>query len=159
MAYSAYHGGDNLLDVADLVDSDSEGPFFTIDTDQSPFVKVVIARTPDDNSELDRFQREFIDLLKNAQARGIKLAILFNVDGIVKATMNQKIYAARFIGDVRVYALVAIQATGLVVTNTMARVILQAILALKPLAAPNQVFDNEDAAEQWLRAVLSRSAV
>jgi hypothetical protein len=141
----------------DEVDGDADdedaGPFFTGDTALWPDVRVVIHRRPKSMEEIDDFEAKFVAMLEKAKALDTKLFIMFQADGIVKASVAQQFRASKLIGRVKPLVPDSIAATAIVVTSWMARLVLEAILSLVTLTSRNSVFDSADAALIWLRDV------
>jgi hypothetical protein len=142
-------------------DEEEDQPFHVIDVRGWPTVEIKVLRAPYNDGEIDVFQDAFLQVL-NLAATGTdripptKLFLLFNMDGIVQASFSQKLRAKTFIQQVRSAAETSIHATALVVTNTLARMVLGAVMMLQPLVSVNKVFDNNDDALMWLAANKSR---
>jgi hypothetical protein len=141
----------------DEVDGDAgdedAGPFFTGETALWPDVRVTIHRAPKSMDEIDDFEAKFVAMLEKAKAVGSKLFIMFQADGIVKASVTQQFRASKLIGRVKPLVPDSIAATAIVVTSWMARMVLEAILSLVTLSSRNSVFDSTDAALKWLADV------
>jgi hypothetical protein len=135
-----------------------EVPFCKRTLTDWPKVVIELLRPPVNDDEIDAFQAQFTDILILAKNGGsaesgilpCKLFLVFNVDGIVKASWAQRIRAAGLIKAVREYAAETVDSTALIATNPIARMILQAILMMQTLASVNEVFDKPEDAHAWL---------
>ena len=148
------------LDLSDFGEEECDPSpavaFDTVDIRQWPLVEIKVVRAPVNDKEIDDFQARFMTVLGHAEAKGVKLFLMFNMDGIVQASFSQKLRARQFIQAVRKSAETTIHATALVTTSTLARVVLMAVIALQPLVSLNRIFDANEPALTWLRTNQAR---
>jgi|688.fasta_scaffold695231_2 hypothetical protein len=135
---------------------------FDFEAMQWPAVRIVLQRAPVDDAEIEDFQVRFCGLLSLALTGGTDqtalppkaLRIMFLVDGIVEATMEQRLRAASVIQAAQPFvAQGAIAGTALVVTSALAREFLTFVLGMAPLQSRNDVFESEAEALSWLSAL------
>lgn len=136
-------------------------PFHDINVRGWPTVEIKVLRAPYNDEEIDIFQKKFLDVLTLAEKGteripATRVFLLFNMDGIVQATLGQKMRARTFIQQVRTAAETSIHATALVVTNSLARMVLMAVMMLQPLVSVNKVFERNEDALAWLDANKAR---
>ena len=129
--------------------------FDDFDVEGWPLVKINFRRPPRNDEEIDKFQARFCSMLSlarngSARVKPVALQLMMNLDGIVEATLQQQLRAANLIGAVREYVKDSISATGLVVGNETAKVILDIIMKLQPLQSKHAVFATPGEAETWL---------
>lgn len=132
-------------------------PFHDINVRGWPTVEIKVLRAPYNDEEIDVFQQKFLQVLALAEKGtdripATKVFLLFNMDGIVQASMAQKMRARTFIQQVRTAAETSIHATALVVTNSLARMVLMAVMMLQPLVSLNKIFEHNEDALAWLDA-------
>jgi len=130
--------------------------FDLIDTSEWPILHVTILGPPSHVSEIDVFQAKFLALLRlaNSGADGIpaeKICIVFNLDGILRASLEQQIRAASFIKDVREFVNKSIYSTALVIQNETVKTIIEFIFSIQPLQSLNRVFNDTGSALAWSR--------
>lgn len=170
------------MDVASVLaeaeaDRKHEIEFDKFDTAAWPLVHIHLQREPrvkqveaadgsgafEELNELDAFESRFVHLLELARhgsSKGIqptKLFLFINIDGIVKASVKQKMRGAGVIAQAQKY-LDAIAATAVVATNRLVYATIRAIMMLRPLKSVHAMFHNNDAAMAWLRANQQRAA-
>lgn len=139
-------------------EEENDDAFHVTNVQDWPTVRISIQRAPYVDDEIDTFQTEFISVLRLARDGGdgvpaTRLLLLLNLDGIVSATMGQKMRAASFISAVREYVVPSIRATALVVSSSLARMVLQFILMLQPLQSEHCTFTTEAEAASWLASI------
>ena len=128
--------------------------FDVFDVERWPLVKISFQRPPLNDLEIDKFQARFCSMLslaRNGSARvaPVALQLMMNLDGIVEATLPQQMRAAGLISAVREYVKDTISATGLIVGNETAKVILDIIIKLQPLQSRHAIFATAEEAEAW----------
>ena len=132
--------------------------FDVFDVERWPLVNISFQRPPLNDPEIDKFQARFCSMLSlardgSARVAPVALQLIMNLDGIVEATLQQQLRAASLISAVREYVKGSIAATGLVVGNETAKIILDIVMKLQPLQSKHAVFATSDEAEAWLRSV------
>lgn len=123
-----------------------------------PLVRINLARAPREDQEIVDFQDYFCGVLclgaygnPDTGLAPCPLKVVLGLDGIVDATMEQKLKAAEFIQRVKPLVLAgALKATALIVTSSAARNILELILSLAPLTSNHAVFHSVDDGVAWL---------
>jgi hypothetical protein len=132
----------------------AESAFDQIVTDDWPVVEINILKPPNNVLEIEYFQAKFLTLLRIARdgtdkIPSGKLCIVMNVDGILSATMQQQLRAASFIGEVREFVVPSIYCTALVITNPLARFVLECITKIQPLKSVHRIFECREDAMAW----------
>lgn len=137
--------------MAAAADSD---PFFTYRLDAWPVVTFAILRPYRSTAEFEALQSTYVNVLclaaaGSAELPQTKLAVVMLLDGILTASLEQKMLAVQFIRNVRPYVESSVLCTALVVTSALVRAVLSFITGIVRLASPHRIFETEAEAAAW----------
>lgn len=129
-------------------------PFFACRLETWPVVTFAILRPYRSTAEFEAFQSAYVNVLSlastgSAELSPTKLAVVMLLDGILDASMEQKLLAVQFIRNVRPYVEAAVLCSALVVSSAPTRAVLNFITRIVRLASPHRIFETEAEAAAW----------
>ena len=126
-----------------------------IDESDYPVVRVRVRGACSD-AEYDTYHRRVLQLLRQADAGGVKMGVLTDGRESAGVTAGQRRAMVGFLEEHEALMKRASAGLAMVVSNAIQRGVLTAILWVRPIPSPHRVFSDVIEAERWLRAQIGR---
>ena len=133
-------------------------PFYVLDMKAWPLVHVAFTHAPEETAEFDMFQETFMGMLKGIiedqtlHGNTDTIALVMELDGIVKASFMQQLRGIGFIQAIKPFVAQTIRCTALVITSDIVRAIVQFIMERQPLQSEHALFEDVAAAMEWCKS-------